>query len=50
MDLQGGIDIGAGDNLSFFLATRYDWVLGIEGEDSDRLDQYKFVGGFRVRF
>jgi hypothetical protein len=50
VDVQGGIDIGAGDNLSFFLETRYDWVLGVEGEEPDRLDQYKFVGGFRVRF
>jgi hypothetical protein len=50
VDALGGIDIGAGDNLSFFLEARYDWVLGLEGADSERLDQYKFVGGFRVRF
>jgi hypothetical protein len=50
VDVQGGIDIGAGDNLSFFMSARYDWVLGLEGDEPTRLDQYKFLGGFRVRF
>jgi hypothetical protein len=49
----GGIDLRAGDDLSFFIAARYDWVLGLEpGQtgDTGRLDQKKFSGGFRVRF
>jgi hypothetical protein len=46
----GGIDIGAGENLSFFGVARYDWVLGLEGDEPTRLDQYKIAGGFRVRF
>jgi hypothetical protein len=50
VDVLGGIDIGAGDNLSFFLLARYDWVLGLEGAEPTRLDQYKIGGGFRVRF
>jgi hypothetical protein len=50
LDVLGGIDIGAGDNLSFFMTARYDWVLGLGGEEPTRLDQYKFLGGFRVRF
>ncbi len=50
VDVLGGIDIGAGDNLSFFVLARYDWVLGLEGDEPTRLDQYKVAGGFRVRF
>jgi hypothetical protein len=50
VDVLGGVDIAAGDTLSFFLSARYDWVLGLEGEDPRRLDQAKFVGGFRVKF
>jgi hypothetical protein len=49
-DVQGGFDIAAGDNLGFFLAARYDWVLGLSGADSHRLDQYRILGGFRVKF
>jgi hypothetical protein len=49
-DVLAGVDIAAGDTLSFFLSARYDWVLGLEGDDPRRLDQAKFVGGFRVRF
>jgi hypothetical protein len=50
LDALGGVDFKAGDALSFFLAARYDWVLGLSGEDTRRLDQAKFYGGFRLRF
>jgi len=50
LDVLAGVDIAAGDTLSFFLSARYDWVLGLEGDDPRRLDQTKFLGGFRVRF
>jgi hypothetical protein len=50
LNVSGGLDLKAGDNLSFFMAARYDWVLGLEGDDKSRLDQKKFSGGFRVRF
>jgi hypothetical protein len=50
LDVLGGVDFKAGDALSFFLAARYDWVLGLSGEDTRRLDQAKFYGGFRLRF
>lgn len=50
LDVLGGADFKAGDALSFFLAARYDWVLGLSGEDTRRLDQAKFYGGFRLRF
>jgi hypothetical protein len=46
----GGIEIAAGDSLGFFLSARYDWVLGLSGTDSSRLDQGKFLGGFRMKF
>jgi hypothetical protein len=49
-DVQGGFDVGAGDNLGFFLASRYDWVLGLGGADPRRLDQWRVLGGFRVKF
>jgi hypothetical protein len=49
LDVLGGIDLKAGDVLSFFLAARYDWVLGLSGaRDPRRLDQAKFYGGFRL--
>ncbi|HVO09730.1 MAG TPA: outer membrane beta-barrel protein [Vicinamibacteria bacterium] len=50
VDVLTGLEISAGDNLSFVLSGRYDWVLGLGGSDATRLDQYKFLGGFRVRF
>jgi hypothetical protein len=50
LDAFGGIDFKAGDSLRFFVAARYDRVLGLEGDRSDRLDQAKFYGGFRIRF
>ncbi len=50
LDVLGGADFKAGDALSFFLAARYDWVLGLSGADPRRLDQVKFYGGFRLRF
>jgi len=51
LDVLGGIDLKAGDAVGFFLAARYDWVLGLAGNrDSRRLDQAKFYGGFRLRF
>lgn len=53
VDIVGGIDVKAGNGLSFFMEARYDWVLGLdgtEGRDTNRLDQHKFLGGFRVRF
>jgi opacity protein-like surface antigen len=50
LEVLGGVDFKAGDALSFFLAARYDWVLGLSGEDPRRLDQAKFYGGFRLRF
>jgi len=50
VDVLAGLDVKAGDNLSFFMSARYDWILGTEGDDTTRLDQKKFTGGFRVRF
>lgn len=50
VEAVGGADLKAGDALSFFVAARYDWVLGLPGEDPRRLDQGKFYGGFRLRF
>ena len=50
LDVLGGVDFKAGDALSFFLAARYDWVLGLSGADPRRLDQARFYGGFRLSF
>ncbi len=50
LNVQGGIDIRAGDQLSFFVAARYDWVLHLEATDPHLLNQSKFFGGFRLRF
>lgn len=50
LDVLGGVDFRAGRSLSFFMTARYDWVLDLEGQDPERLDQTKFSGGFRVRF
>ena len=53
---KGGVDVTAGivfevaDDVGFFLAGRYDWVLGLTGGSARRLDQYKVYGGFRLRF
>jgi hypothetical protein len=49
-DVTGGFTLEVADDLGFFLAARYDWVLGLGGEDPQRLDQYRFYGGFRLRF
>ena len=49
-DVMGGLTLEVADDLGFFLAARYDWVLGLGGEDPERLDQYRFYGGFRLRF
>jgi hypothetical protein len=50
VDVLGGVDIEANAGLSFYLAARYDWVLGISSPNPNRLNQSKFYGGFRVRF
>jgi hypothetical protein len=50
VDAVGGLTLEVADDLGFFLAARYDWVLGLGGSDSSRLNQYKFFGGFRLRF
>ena len=49
-DALGGLTLEVADDLGFFLSARYDWVLGVGGSDPRRLDQYKFSGGFRLRF
>jgi hypothetical protein len=50
VDVLGGITLEVADDLGFFVAARYDWILGLGGDDSSRLDQYKVYGGFRIRF
>ena len=50
VDVVGGLTLEVADDLGFFLAARYDWVLGLGGDDASRLNQYRFLGGFRLRF
>jgi hypothetical protein len=50
VDVVGGLTLEVADDLGFFLAARYDWVLGLGGDDPSRLDQYRVLGGFRLRF
>jgi|SRR4051812_1935711 len=50
VDALGGVTLEVADDLGFYVTARYDWVLGLEGADSSRLDQYKVYGGFRIRF
>lgn len=50
LDVTGGMVLEVADDVGFFMAGRYDWVLDVGGSDPGRLDQHKFYGGFRLRF
>ncbi|HEY7509357.1 MAG TPA: hypothetical protein VIG50_03845 [Vicinamibacteria bacterium] len=48
VDALAGLDFRAGEGISFFLGARFDRVL--ELQDAEALDQWKYYGGFRLRF